>query len=382
MGKLPDKRQILSDLVAAPSVSSTDLRFDQSNADVVHLLAGWAESLGFSVRVEPLKADPGKFNLVAKLGEGEGGLVLSGHTDTVPYDETRWQTDPFKLSEAGGKLYGLGAADMKAFFASALHAVSTFKETDLREPLFLVATADEESTMAGARALYDDGERLGRVAIIGEPTGLVPVHTHKGVAMQRITIGGQSGHSSDPSLGVNAIEGLQRVVAALEAWRKDLGVRYVDPSFKVQGPTLNFGKVEGGDSPNRICGECTLDVDLRLLPTMDLETIVQEMKAIVTDALSDGRWQADVKILSEGVEGYGLDLHNPFVQIVQSLSGQVATSALFGTEAPFLTKLGMDTIVIGAGDIDVAHQPNEFVDEAAIERATRLYAKLVHTICV
>ena len=362
--------------------ASTVPRFDQSNADVVHLIAGWAEHLGFEVNVRPLDVDPNKFNLVAKLGQGPGGLVLSGHTDTVPYDESRWQSDPFDLRDDDGRLHGLGAADMKAFFPSALFAASEFAQRELRAPIYLVATADEESTMAGARALCDKDQISGQVAVIGEPTGMKPVHTHKGVAMQRINVIGRSGHSSDPGLGVNAIEGLQRVVHALEVWRKDLGVRYVDPAFSIPFPTLNFGRISGGDSPNRICGHCTLDVDLRLLPTMDLSSVIGEMKEVVASAVVDGGWSAEVATLSEGVDGYALDLHNPFCQTVEKLSGERATAALFGTEAPFFTKLGMDTIVLGAGDIEVAHQPNEFVEEAAIERATQLYAKLVHKFCV
>ena len=116
MPTLPNPQVLLRALVASPSVSSTDSAFDQSNAGVVDLLAQWLDDLGFVVSLQPLKADPTKVNLVAKLGDGPGGLALFGHTDTVPFDETKWQSDPFELREVDGALYGLGAADMKAFF--------------------------------------------------------------------------------------------------------------------------------------------------------------------------------------------------------------------------------------------------------------------------
>ena len=129
---------MLGQLIAAPSVSSPDARFDQTNRGVIDLLAEWAETLGFTVAIETLPGDSKKANLVARLGEGEGGLVLSGHTDTVPYDAERWTDDPFSLTERDGKLFGLGTADMKGFFAASLHAISRFGPGALDKPVTLI----------------------------------------------------------------------------------------------------------------------------------------------------------------------------------------------------------------------------------------------------
>jgi acetylornithine deacetylase len=172
---LPPALDIVRQLVATPSVSSPDDRFDQSNRGVIDLVADgvidlvaeWAAALGFTVRIEALPGHSGKANLIATLGEGEDGLVLSGHTDTVPYNAERWTDDPFVLTERDGRLHGLGTADMKGFFAAALHAIARFESGQLRRPITLLGTADEESTMNGARALVERGERLGRSAIIG-----------------------------------------------------------------------------------------------------------------------------------------------------------------------------------------------------------------------
>ena len=227
---------MIGQLVATPSVSSPDARFDQSNRGVVDLVAEWAEELGFSVRIEALPGESHKANLIATLGEGDDGLVLSGHTDTVPYDAERWTDDPFELTERDGKLFGLGTADMKGFFAAALHAISRFRPEELRRPITLLGTADEESTMDGARALAEAGERFGRYAIIGEPTGLRPIRKHKGVFYVQVTVGGKAGHASNPALGVNAIDGLERVLPALQAWRDAIGARYRDDEFEVPTP--------------------------------------------------------------------------------------------------------------------------------------------------
>jgi acetylornithine deacetylase/succinyl-diaminopimelate desuccinylase-like protein len=211
MPTLPSHVDILRTLVGTPSVSSPDPSFDQSNRAVVDHLAELCEQLGFRVEVVPLERSPHKANLIATLGPADqpGGLVFSGHTDTVPYDRDQWHTDPFTLTQRDdGSLYGLGVADMKGFFPCALHAVRTLGAGALRKPVVLVATADEESTMWGAQQLVSEGRRLGRHAIIGEPTGMRPVRKHKGVMMERVLLEGSAGHSSDPSLGRNAIEGM------------------------------------------------------------------------------------------------------------------------------------------------------------------------------
>ena len=379
---LPPALEMIRQLVATPSVSSPDDRFDQSNRGVIDLVAGWAAGLGFAVRIEALPGDSGKANLIATLGEGEDGLVLSGHTDTVPYNAERWTDDPFVLTERDGKLHGLGTADMKGFFAAALHAIARFEPGQLRAPITLLGTADEESTMNGARALAEQGERLGRYAIIGEPTGLQPIRKHKGVFYVQVTVGGRAGHASNPALGVNAIEGLHLVLAGLQSWRDTIGERYRDDDFEVPTPTLNFGRITGGDSPNRICAECKLDVDVRLLPGMQRPAVVAELRDVVANALDGGPWTFDVGAIGGYADAFAGPSDAEFSGAVETLCGCSAKTAMFGTEAPFLTELGLQTLVLGAGDIAVAHQPDEYVTIAAIERATDVYANLIQRFCI
>ncbi len=154
----PDFIELYKQLIASPSISSLDARKSQSNKGVIELLASWCESLGFTCQVIELESSPGKFNLLAKRGDGAGGLMLAGHTDTVPFDEGRWQMDPFTLTERDNKLFGLGSIDMKGFFAFVLNAISELDSTKQQQPLLILATADEETTMAGAQevAKYPD----------------------------------------------------------------------------------------------------------------------------------------------------------------------------------------------------------------------------------
>jgi acetylornithine deacetylase len=379
---LPPALDMVRQLVATPSVSSPDDRFDQSNRGVVDLVAEWAAELGFAVRIDSLPGDSGKANLIATRGEGEDGLVLSGHTDTVPYNAERWTDDPFVLTERDGKLHGLGTADMKGFFAAALHAIGRFEPARLGRPITLLGTADEESTMDGARALAKTGERFGRYAIIGEPTGLQPIRKHKGVFYVQVTVGGQAGHASNPALGVNAIDGLHLVLTALQSWRDTIGERYRDDDFEVPTPTLNFGRIIGGDSPNRICAECKLDLDIRLLPGMQRPAVVAELRDVVANALEGGPWTFDVSAVGGYADAFEGPSDAEFSGVVETLCGCSAKTALFGTEAPFLAELGLQTLVLGAGDIAVAHQPDEYVTIAAIERATDVYANLIQRFCI
>ncbi|MCA9611188.1 MAG: acetylornithine deacetylase [Myxococcales bacterium] len=382
MTALPDSVELVRQLVAEPSVSSPDPRHDRSNRTVIDRLATWCEDAGLRVEVLPLPGAPHKANLVATIGDGPGGLVLAGHTDTVPFDEAGWATDPFELvGTDDGRLYGLGSADMKGFFASALHAIRRFRAGTLKAPVVLVATADEESTMDGARALLESRRPTARFAIVGEPTGLAPVHAHKGILMEQLTIGGRSGHSSDPSLGVSALEAMHVAMSELIAFRAELQAAHHDDDFAVASPTLNLGRIEGGDSPNRICASCQLTFDLRLLPGMDLDGTRNALRARLARRFDGELVTIAVDSLVPGVPPHTTAKDGELVHALESLTGQSSRAVMFCTEAPFFASLGMETVVCGAGSIDVAHQPNEYTSRDGLDAATELYAQTIARFC-
>jgi acetylornithine deacetylase len=378
----PDLMTMLHRLIAAPSVSSVNSAWDQSNARVIDLLAEWLDASGFAVERLAVPGHPGKFNLVASHGSGPDGLVLAGHTDTVPYDDNRWSSDPLQLSERGGRLYGLGTSDMKGFFALALEALREIDLDKLQRPLVVLATADEESSMSGAQALVDAGRRLGRHALIGEPTGLRPVRMHKGVAMEAIRLTGRSGHSSDPALGVSALEGMHRVLGEILRWRGELQAKYRNPLFKVPVPTLNLGYIHGGDNPNRICAHCELQIDIRPLPGMELETLRADMERRLHTLLEGSGLALETVRLFDGIPAHETPATAPIVQAAEDLTGHPAEAVAFGTEAPYFDRLGMQTLVLGPGDIDQAHQPDEYLALERIRPYVELLRSLIGRFCL
>jgi acetylornithine deacetylase len=377
-----ERLERIARLVASPSVSSAAPGWDQSNRGVIDALAEMLDAAGFALEVQPLPHAPHKANLIATLGQGPGGLVIAGHTDTVPYDAARWSSDPFALTQRDGKLYGLGCADMKAFLALAVEAAAGVDPDRLRAPLIVLATADEESSMDGARALVAAQRPRARHAIIGEPTDMRPVRAHKGVLLEQLKVLGQSGHSSDPSLGNNAIDGMARVLEALSRFRAELAARARNPSFAVPEPTLNFGRIQGGDSANRICGECALDLDLRVLPGMELSELRAELVQRAERALVGTGLTLEHRTISPGGPAHELDARAAIVRAAEELTGEGAIGVAFATEAPFLAALGADTLVLGPGGIGEAHRPDEFVRLERLEPTVLLLQELTRRFCL
>jgi acetylornithine deacetylase len=372
----------LSQLVASPSVSSTDPAWDQGNRAVIDLLAGWLEAMGFTIEIQDVTGDGRKANLIATLGSGPGGLVLSGHTDTVPFDEGRWQSDPLALSERDNRLYGLGSTDMKGFFPLAIAAASAFSAQQLQQPLILLATADEESSMNGARALAAAGRPKSRAAIIGEPTSLNPMRMHKGIMMEAVRVTGRAGHSSNPELGNSALEGMHAVIGDLMTYRDQLGERYSNPLFNVAFPTLNLGCIHGGDSPNRICGQTELHFDVRMTPGADNASIRGEIAKRLA-ILGEGRGlEIDLRSLINDVAPFEQAADSELVRLAESLTGHSAGAVAFATEAPFLQQLGMETIVMGPGSIDRAHQPDEYLELDQMRPCIKLLQQFIQHYCL
>jgi acetylornithine deacetylase len=382
MTTLPPTREMIRALVSIPSVSSHDAAFDQGNRGVIDALAGWAEGLGFAVQVQALPHHPRKANLIATLGHGEGGLLLSGHTDTVPWDEGRWRHDPFGAQESEGRLYGLGAADMKSFLALALEAASAFRAGQLQAPLTILATADEESTMAGARALTRGGLPAPRYAVIGEPTELRPIRAHKGIMMELVRILGRSGHSSDPALGESALEGMHKAIGALLGWREALQRAWRDEDFAVPTPTMNLGRIVGGDNANRICAWCDLHLDLRFLPGMSIPDLRAQVTAVLQESLEETQLKLIVEPLFGGVPALETPKSGALVGAAEALTGHRAGTVAFGTEGPFLSALGMETIILGPGSIRCAHQPDEHIELASLAPTVALLRALIDRFCV
>ena len=379
---LPNVLDMIARLIALPSMSSVNPSFDTGNLAVIECLAEWLDTLGFEVETIPLPGWPNKADLIATLGSGPGGLVLAGHTDTVPYDQGQWRHDPFAAEQDNHRLYGLGSSDMKSFLALAIEAARNVKATELRAPLIILATADEESSMDGAKQLVQIGRPKARYAVIGEPTGLKPVRMHKGIMMEAIRVHGRAGHSSDPSLGANALEGMHEVMGELLRWRQELQTRYRNPVFKVPVPTLNLGHIHGGDNPNRICADCELHIDLRPLPGMGLNELRGQMRERLQRVLADTPLRLEIEPLFSGIPAFETAASSEIVRAAERLTGHSAGAVAFGTEGPYLHELNIDTIVLGPGDIEQAHQPDEYLLLGRVQPTVDLLRQLIAQFCL
>ncbi|KAL8181345.1 UNVERIFIED_CONTAM: hypothetical protein K2H54_000137 [Gekko kuhli] len=295
---------LYKNIIAIPSIKQHGSPLDQSNEAVIRLLADWFGQLGFQCEVTALPALPGKFNLVATIGQGEGGLLLAGHTDTVPFDEGAWRKDPFKVTEEGNRLYGLGTIDMKGFFAFIVEALKEIDLKTLNKPLRILATADEETTMAGARAIADAAELKTRLR-------------------ERSQLG------SRPT-GVNALEIMHQAMGQVLKLQHSLKEKYADHRFAVAAADAEPRLHPGGRQP---------EPHLRLLRTAHRTCH-----------------------LHEPIPAYACADDSELVREAERASGRTAESVNYCTEAPFIQQLGCETIVLGPGHIAQAHQPDEYLD--------------------
>ncbi|GHW39788.1 acetylornithine deacetylase [Vibrio cholerae] len=375
---LPSFLEVYEGLISTSSISSTDARWDEGNEQVIAKLADWLSTLGFSIQIEQVA--PNKQNLIAKLGSGEGGLLLAGHSDTVPFDEGRWNYNPHALTQANNRFYGLGTADMKGFFAFIYEAVKNVDWSKQTKPLYVLATCDEETTMLGARHFTENAPFKPDYCIIGEPTSLVPIRAHKGHVANAIRVTGKSGHSSNPALGVNAIEIMHEVLFALMQLRDRLIKEYHHPGFEIPTPTLNLGHIHGGDSPNRICGCCELHYDVRPLPGISLDGLDNLMR----DALREvqQKWPGRIELvpLHDPIPGYECAHDHPFIHGISEICQQEAQTVNYCTEAPFLQQI-CPTLVLGPGSIDQAHQPDEFLAFEFIDPTVRVLSRAMQKYC-
>ncbi|EGR0522469.1 TPA: acetylornithine deacetylase [Vibrio cholerae] len=375
---LPSFLEVYEGLISTSSISSTDARWDEGNEQVIAKLADWLNALGFSIQIEQVA--PNKQNLIAKLGSGEGGLLLAGHSDTVPFDEGRWNYNPHALTQVNNRFYGLGTADMKGFFAFIYEAVKNVDWSKQTKPLYVLATCDEETTMLGARHFTENAPFKPDYCIIGEPTSLVPIRAHKGHVANAIRVTGKSGHSSNPALGVNAIEIMHEVLFALMQLRDRLIKEYHHPGFEIPTPTLNLGHIHGGDSPNRICGCCEMHYDVRPLPGISLDGLDNLMR----DALREvqQKWPGRIELvpLHDPIPGYECAHDHPFIHGISEICEQEAQTVNYCTEAPFLQQI-CPTLVLGPGSIDQAHQPDEFLAFEFIDPTVRVLSRAMQKYC-
>ncbi len=357
--------KILLDLVAIPSVSP------MSNAPVIayaeKYLEGW-KIARYSYRDA---AGVEKINLVAVTRPGIAELALVCHTDTVPYD-AGW-AEAVRPVMRGGKLYGRGSCDVKGFLACVLAAVTRVTVT---KPLAVVLTSDEEVGCVGAKFLARKRVLRARHMVVGEPTGLRPVCAGKGYALAEIVVRGKEAHSAFPARGRSAIYDAARVVIALEKVAKKLEAkknRAFDPPFT----TLNVGVIQGGTAKNIVAGECRITVEWRPVPGQAGDWAAELIREALT-GLKGIDATLDVKRLDPAFDPSAT---RRLAGMVESMTGNGATTVSFGTEAAHLSGMTAEAIVFGPGDMTVAHRSGEFVAVKDLEKCVGYLTELIGRLC-
>lgn len=361
-----------------------------SNLELADFVADYVDRP--DVRIVKVPSDDRtKTNLVVGLGpetdpDTRDGLVLSGHMDVVPADEDGWNSDPFSLTDEDDRLVGRGSCDMKGFLAVATQLLGDLDGTKLTKPLHLLFTYDEEVGTLGAKQFVERRPSdlvLPRRVVIGEPTNFTAVRLHKGHLQLQLTIAGKAAHSGFPQSGVNAIEPMGRAITALSELRGQLETEATEHSRHfgaVPFVTLNVAQIDGGSATNVVPDRCALNIGLRLMPGMDADTMVARVRESVAQALP--KQPFDLVVVNESPPML-LPEDNDWYRAVCSGVGQTETASVyFATDAGWLSRADFDCVILGPGNMDTAHKPNEWIPAGDLERGAKLLSHLVRRYCV
>lgn len=356
-------KDLLARLVAFDTTSH------KTNIPLIEFVEAYLESHGVdSVRVPT--ADGLKASLFATIGPvGLGGIALSGHTDVVPVTGQNWSTDPFKLVERDGKLYGRGACDMKAYLACVLAMVPQFKAAQLKVPVHIAFSYDEEVGCTGVRPMVAELGKslpLPRYVMVGEPTEMSVVDAHKGPMRWRVDLTGKASHSALPHLGVNAITYAGRLLGELERLENELKAMTPDARFDPPYNTLQVTELEGGTASNIVPVPCWFGWEVRRLPGFDAGALDARFRKLADACAAEMQRAAPetgiAVTITNQVPAFQADTASGIVPLTLKLAQQNDTFAVcYATEASLFQLGGTPAIVCGPGNIAQAHTPDEFI---------------------
>jgi acetylornithine deacetylase len=375
---------MLERLVAFPTVSR------DGNLELIDYVRSYLQGFGIASELT-FDDERRKANLFATIGpEDRGGICLSGHTDVVPVDGQDWSVPPFAVTEREGRLHGRGACDMKGFLAAVLGLVPEFLERNLRIPIHLALSYDEEVGCLGVRRLLArlaEREVKPAACIVGEPTGMTPVTGHKGKLSMRCHVHGLECHSAIAPTGVNAVEYAAELIVRLRrmaAARRTGGP--FDLAYDPPYTTIHTGVVQGGTALNIVPRDCRFDFEFRYLPADDpgrllaevtdfaARELLPQMRAVSPDA---GFRFEEIAAFP----GLAMTDDDPVTRQVMELTGAERTGRVsFGTEAGLFQAAGIPTIVCGPGQIAQAHKPDEFIEIDQLARCEGFLRRLADRI--
>ena len=373
-----DTKAILGDLVRIETVSGS------STNEINAYIAEHCENLCVCkiIASGPVETQN---NIAFRFGpDVAGGIILSGHTDVVPVQDQKCSHPPFAATERDGRIYGRGACDMKGFLASMIASVPKLAMAELKRPIWLAFTYDEETGCLGAPYLAEEIAKQAsgiEAVIVGEPTEMAVVDQHKGAFVEYVTFNGVSAHSSLPWLGLSANEYAIRFGAQLVALNEEFSLE-APATAGDRMTTLNLAQINGGTAHNIVSDKCRVMWSLRCAPGQDADAIVQriralartleaEMQSLASEASVEFETVFDVPPLAANPASTALRLG-------LSLTGQNAGQSVnYGTEAGVYQKVGLPTIICGPGSIEQAHKPDEWITTEQLDACDRFIEKLI-----
>jgi acetylornithine deacetylase len=367
---------------------SYDTTSRNSNLLLIDYIEGYLQSHGVEC-TRIWNEDKSKANLLATIGPAtEKGVVLSGHTDVVPVDGQDWVTPPFTLTEKEGLLYGRGTADMKSFIAVALAMVPSFLAAPLKKPVHLAFSYDEEVGCLGVHSLVEVLGAKGitpMLAVIGEPTEMRIINTHKGIYSYQTTVTGMEAHSSAVHKGVSAIMVACELVYFLKQLQEEYKHRApseVSCCFDPPYTSFHVGTIHGGTAQNIIPGNCVFQWEFRTIPGEDVAHIMHRFERKCEELQQNMRNISPFTSIETIMTSYVPDLlaekNSDAEQLLLAITGHNAIEAVaFGTEAGIFQKSGIPALICGPGSIAEAHKPNEFIAVTQIEQAIHFMKALI-----
>lgn len=343
------------------------------NQPLIDEVSDYLAGLGVTTHVRPHPDQPGKANLVATIPAGDGstsgGVLLSGHTDVVPVDGQDWSSDPWTATLVDDRIVGRGTADMKGFIAVVLDAVPAMLAEPLNRPVHLALSYDEELGCLGADDLVNCFTEVGiapQVGFVGEPTGMRVIRSHKASYVIEAVFTGVAAHSSLTNQGVNAIE----YAAELVRWCRDRADSWrtegpFDEAFPVPYTSMSVNTISGGIAQNTVPDHCALRFEYRAITEVDPDAVLAEVERLIAALdermrAEDPRAGATLNVLARVPGLHTVD--GPVTDLCRELGLEILPDKVtYGTEAGMFSLAGVDTVVCGPGDIQVAHAADEYV---------------------
>ena len=374
----PDTRTCLDQLIAFPTISR------DSNLGLIEWARDYLHAQGARCRLS-FDQDGTKANLFASFGpdQPDGGLVLAGHSDVVPVTGQEWHSDPFIAHWEHDRVYGRGSCDMKGFLAVCMAIVPQITARyELRQPLHLAFTYDEEIGCLGVRTLLQDLQQAGirpDGCIVGEPTGMNTIIAHKGRQSYRCRVRGKEAHSSLAPHAVNAIEYAAKMIVRLQ----ELAIaeqQFPQAGYDVPFSTLATTQIHGGIASNVIPRDCEFNFEYRYLPGQDPERLIAQIRryaAHLSQQMQTTAAECGIEVeQTTHALAFAADTEQDFIRFAQTLTGSRPSRVAYATEAGFFQRAGIATVVCGPGDIAQAHRPDEFVSVAQLHRCEQLLWQL------